>query len=524
VSRRALISVTDKSGLEGLGAALVELGFELIASGGTAAALESAGCRVTPVERLTGFPEILGGRVKTLHPLIHGGILADRDDPEHRREIERHGIEPIDLVVVNLYRFSETASRPDVSRSEVVEAIDIGGPTLIRAAAKNSRHTLVVVDPADYEELVRRLKAAGGEVGEAVRTSFAAKAFAHTAAYDASIARWFSAVRRPPKEEPGAATFPNTLSVTLEKRQDLRYGENPHQRAALYGTGESGWMAGMRQLHGKELSYNNLVDVEAAGALSLDLGPGGVAIVKHATPCGAARGDRPDPTFRRALATDPVSAFGGIVAFHGTVDAKAAGALAEIFLEVVLARGFAPEALDRLRRKKNLRLLELSEAATGPALGEETTLRWTGGLYLAQTPDAGFPELEEPRCATRRRPDERELRALALAWRVAKHARSNAIVLCDEQGTLGVGGGQPSRVDSARISIENARRHGHDPGLACAASDAFFPFPDGVELLGEAGVRAIVQPGGSVRDEEVVAAADRLDMAMLFTGRRHFRH
>lgn len=516
---RALLSVTDKNGLGEFGKGLAELGFELVASGGTARALAESGCRVLEVEEITGFPEILGGRVKTLHPRIFAAILADRDEADHCADLERHEVEAFDLVVVNLYRFREAAARPGASLGQVVEAIDIGGPSLIRAAAKNHKHTLIVVDPEDYGEVLRALSEGGGTVTESFRRRFAAKAFAQTAAYDREIEAYFAAIL----EEMDAGKFPSARSVSLEKQMDLRYGENPHQAAALYRTRDLG-LASMRQLHGKELSYNNILDLEAAAALAFELGPKSVALIKHTNPCGAARAQSLRASFDRALATDPVSAFGGIAAFSGVVDAEAARAAANIFLEVVIAQGYSPEALDLLRKKKNLRLIELDEGAWKAGIESSLSLRDVGGLILIQERDHDFPEWKDARCVTRREPTGEERKALELAWKVCKHVKSNAIVIGDAAGTLGVGAGQMSRVDAARIAVEHSVRHGHDLVGSSAASDAFFPFADGIEELAKSGIRSVVQPGGSKRDEEVIAAANASGMSMIFTGRRHFRH
>lgn len=516
--KRALVSVTDKRSLDSFAKALAGRGVEIIASGGTARAIRAAGLPVTEISDVTGFPEIMDGRVKTLHPKVHGGILADRSKKTHLEQAAKHGIGLIDLVAVNLYRFREAAANPAFGEKEIVEEIDIGGPTLIRSAAKNFHSVAVVVDPDDYDAVIAEMDANKGSVSLETRRRLAAKAFFHTASYDASVSKYFDRITAAPEE------MPRIWINAYRKLQDLRYGENPHLRAALYGgLDSSGGLARLEQLQGKELSYNNIQDLYAAFQLGRDLGPASCAIIKHMNPCGAAACGSPDESFIRAKRTDPTSAYGSVVALNGVVDAKTAGVCGEIFLEVVVARGFSKEALELLGKKKNLRLVGLPEhewETTRPGFVSKEL----GALLLLQERDEGFPELEGWKVVTSRAPSPREEEALRVGWKIAKHVKSNAIVICDSAGTVGVGAGQMSRVDSCRIAVDKARREGLEIEGASAASDAFFPFPDGVEVLAEAGVKAIIQPGGSIRDEEVIAAANRLGLAMVFTGVRHFRH
>jgi phosphoribosylaminoimidazolecarboxamide formyltransferase / IMP cyclohydrolase len=505
---RALISVSDKRAVEPFAAGLQALQFEIYSTGKTARCLADAGVANQSVSALTGFPEILDGRVKTLHPAIHGGILARRDLPAHMDALAAHGITPIDLVVVNLYPFAATVARPDVTLEEALEQIDIGGPTLVRAAAKNHPHVLVVVDPADYDLVLAALREE--RVTPELRRRLAAKAFAHTAAYDAAIAAYLA------EEE----SFPLTLPLAFTKAQELRYGENPHQQAALYGD----FFQFFEQLHGKELSYINILDIAAAQELieefPSDQGAA-LAIVKHTNPCGVGLGPTPLDAWERAFATDRDAPFGGIIALNRPLDLALARAIDEIFTEILIAPEFEPAALDLLRRKKNRRLMR----AIRPLSHERARrLHSIPGGLLVQEPDTA-PLSEEPfRVVTRRAPTEAETLALRFAWRVAKHVKSNAIVFSTADRTLGIGAGQMSRVDSSRIAIWKARNAGLTLAGSAVASDALFPFPDGVEAAAEAGATAVVQPGGALRDEEVIAAADRLGLAMIFTGRRHFRH
>ena len=522
--QRALVSTYRKDGLVPFCRTLAELGIEILSSGGTAALLRAEGIAAIPVSEHTGFPEMLDGRVKTLHPRIHAGILAVRDNPEHAADLARTGIPPIDLVVVNLYPFQETAAREGAAFDDVVEMIDVGGPAMIRAAAKNHAHVGVVVDPADYAEVAEELRARAA-LSPATLRRLAAKAFRHTADYDTAIAAWLAE-----RADGGTgASWPQALRISGEKVQDLRYGENPHQSAAFYRVaGEASGLAGAEVLQGKELSFNNILDLDAALGLAVDLAglrDPGCVVVKHGNPCGVALGTTPAEAFRRALACDPVSAFGGVIAFTAPLDAPAAALLAEAFYEAVVAPEVEPEARAVLARKKNLRVLAVGPLAayrrTGPDLR-----RVTGGL-LAQDWDAGIERVREGRLVTRRSPEEQEWEALQFAWTVAKHVKSNAIVYARADHTVGIGAGQMSRVDSARIGTQKAQEAWKsDRPLegAAMASDAFFPFRDGIDVAATAGIRAVVQPGGSVRDDEVIAAADAHGLAMVFTGRRHFRH
>jgi phosphoribosylaminoimidazolecarboxamide formyltransferase/IMP cyclohydrolase len=515
---RALLSVHDKAGLVELGRALAALGVELVASGGTAEALRGAGLAVTEVAALTGSPEMLGGRVKTLHPKVHGGILARRDLPAHRADLDAHGILPIDLVVVNLYPFEATVARPGVTRAECVEQIDIGGPSMIRSAAKNHADVAVVTDPADYAELLAELHREGGGLTDATRRRLARKAFRRTSAYDAAIDAYLSA------EDEGAEAevFPARLRVDLERSALLRYGENPHQRAALYG----GFLDVVDVLHGKELSFNNVVDVQAALALVLDFDAAAaatVAILKHNTPCGVGSGASLLEAYQRAFATDRESPFGGIIVVNRAFDLALAREVDEIFTEVLVAPEFAADALEFLRKKKNRRLLRYHPERIDPA--QPDWKRVYGGV-LVQEPDlaAEGDRLEHARVVTKRTPTEDERTALAFAWRVVKHVKSNAVVFAARDRTLALGGGATSRVDAVHAAREKAARAGTPLAGSALASDAFFPFADGLETAVAAGATAVVQPGGSTRDAEVIEAADRLGIAMLFTGTRHFRH
>ena len=508
--RRALLSVFDKDGLVPLARALHEMGIELVSTGGTAKSLEDAGLPVRRVADLTGFPEMLDGRVKTLHPKIHAGILAIRGNPEHQRDLAAHGIAPIDLVVVNLYPFERTAADPSKSLEEVVEMIDVGGPSMIRAAGKNWEDVGVLVDPADYPEVLAELASTRALSGD-LRRRLSAKAFAATAAYDAAIARYLGP----------QSPVPSRLALDLPKALDLVYGENPHQHAAFYREKEapSGSIAAARPLQGKPLSFNNILDFDAALALAADLGERAAVIVKHGNPCGAAVGASPAQAFQTALATDPTSAFGGVIAFGGRLDEDAAAIVAEAFYEGVAAPEVEPAARAVLARKKNLRVLETGPYTRGRRSGLD--LRRVHGGVLAQEWDDPDGDIRGATIATRRPPSPEEWRALEFAWLVVRHVKSNAIVLADSGRTLGIGAGQMSRVDSVRLAIQKARAPLAGSALA---SDAFFPFRDGLDLAAEAGVTSVVQPGGSIRDEEVVAAADERGMAMVLVGRRHFRH
>ena len=510
--RRALLSVSDKTGILELARFLVERGVELVSTGGTARLLAEAGLPVTEAGNLTGFGEFLDGRVKTLHPAIHAGLLARRDRGEHLAELERREITPIDLLVVNLYPFEETLAA-GAAFDACIEQIDIGGPAMIRAAAKNHAFVAVVVDPADYAGLMAAIGEKGG-TDLATRRRLARKAFARTAAYDAAIATWLAG-------ETGEF-LPERLPVAGRRASELRYGENPHQKAALYAAGAPRpGVVGARQLQGKALSYNNILDADAAFELVAEFADPALVIVKHNNPCGVAEGSDPLDVWRRALACDPVSAFGGIVAFNRPLEADLAEELAKIFLEVVIAPEIRPEAAAVLAARRNLRVLEtggLPEPESRTPL-----LRSVAGGFLAQERDAGTVDAADLRRVTARAPTEAELRDLLFAWKVAKHVRSNAIVLARGRATVGIGAGQMSRVDAVEIAVRKAEsQRGARPCVV--ASDAFFPFPDGLVAAIEAGATAAIQPGGSVRDAEVIRAADEAGIAMLFTGMRHFRH
>jgi phosphoribosylaminoimidazolecarboxamide formyltransferase / IMP cyclohydrolase len=511
--RRALVSVFDKQGLEGLAAALAAAGVEVVSTGATAATLEGHGLAVTRVEELTGFPELLDGRVKTLHPRVHAGLLADRAQPAHQAALEEAGIAPFDLVVVNLYPFEETVADPDVDPALAIERIDVGGPAMVRAAAKNHAWVAVVCDPADYPLVETALTAGGTTPSE--RRTLAAKAFARTAAYDTAVATWMG-----PATAPGAG-LPERLSIGGRLRHALRYGENPHQGAAFYaaeGPGGSWGLGAARQMAGKELSYNNLLDADAALALVAEHGERPFAtIVKHTNPCGAAFGATLEEAYAGALDGDPVSAFGGVVGLSRPLDATTAKRIAGIFTEVVVAPGFDEEALAVLAAKRSLRLVQVDLVRPAGWL----SVRSVAGGLLAQEPDPGADDPATWALQAGDPPGPALLADLGLAWSVAAHVKSNAIVLARDGRVVGVGAGQQSRVDSVRIAVAKA---GDRAGGAAAASDAFFPFPDGVEALAAAGVLAVAQPGGSVRDPEVTAAAAAAGLAMLHTGRRHFRH
>jgi phosphoribosylaminoimidazolecarboxamide formyltransferase/IMP cyclohydrolase len=523
--RRALLSVSDKTGVVELARGLAALGVELVSTGGTARILADAGLAAREVAELTGFPELLDGRVKTLHPAVHAAILARRGHPEHLRQLALHGIEPIDLVVVNLYPFEETAARPGADFDEVVESIDIGGPALIRAAAKNHGAVAVLVEPGQYGPVLEELRRSGGELSAESRRRLAQEAFRRTAQYDAAIAAWF---RTPaPPRVPAAAPllFPPLLRIEAERVAALRYGENPHQEAALYRPlGAALGVGAARPLHGPELSYNNLLDLSAALGLLLEFDEPAAVVVKHTNPCGAAVGPDVVRALERAKAADPVSIYGGIVGVNRPVDLPLLPVLGGVLLEILFAPAVTPPALDELRRtKKKLRVVEVPCGRRGgPARPLE--LRSVPGGLLVQ--EADLADLEPSACkvVSRREPTAPEWQGLRFAWRVAKHVKSNAIVLAAPEQVLGVGAGQMSRVDAARLAVMRAREHGHALRGAVAASDAFFPFRDGLDVIAEAGATAVIHPGGSIRDDEVVAAADSHGMAMVLTGIRHFRH
>jgi phosphoribosylaminoimidazolecarboxamide formyltransferase/IMP cyclohydrolase len=510
--RRALISVFDKTGLDAFARGLSDLGVEIVASGGTAASIAELGVDVVPVEELTEVPELLGGRVKTLHPRIHAGILARRGREADLDELRAQGIATFDLVCVNLYPFRSVTARRNVREEDAVEMIDIGGPALLRAAAKNFVDVVPVCEPERYGEILDRL--AGGGVELEARRRLAAEAFAHTAAYEASIASWFADVE----------TFPARLIVPLDRVRDLAYGENPHQRAAYYA--EAGvrrhLLSRVEQLGGKELSFNNLNDLDAARALAREFELPTCVIVKHANPCGCAVAATVEEAFDRALAADPVSAYGGVIALNRRVTPELAERLADHFVEVLIAPGYDEDALALLRRKEALRLLDDRERRRSSP-GERDFRRVLGG-FLVQDADADVDDREGMRVVAGEAPDEAGWGDLLFAWRVAKHVASNAIVVAKGLQTIGIGGGQMSRVDAVRLALEKAAAYGHDLAGSSLASDAFFPFADGPRLALEAGVGTIVQPGGSKRDEEVIAAVREAGAVMVFTGRRHFRH
>ncbi len=521
--RRALISVSDKSGLVDFARALVdEFSVEIISTGGTARALAEAGIKVTDISQVTNFPEIMDGRVKTLHPAVHGGLLAVRGNAEHEAAMKEHAIEPIDLLVVNLYPFEETlASGADYDTC--VENIDIGGPAMIRAAAKNHASVAVVVDPADYDKLLGDMAQHGGATCAKFRRKLAQKAYARTAAYDAAISNWLGAVVENP-DDPDAA-MPRTFTAAFTKKQDMRYGENPHQRAAFYidarGADEPS-VSTARQLQGKELSYNNIADTDAAleCVKQFDEAPACV-IVKHANPCGVALGDDLPEAYERAFSTDPESAFGGIVAFNRELDEKTAAAIVEKqFVEVIIAPKVSEAAAAAVARKKNVRLLECGQWPREP--GRRLDFKRVNGGLLVQTADIAL--YRELKVVTRRQPTDEEMRDLLFAWKVCKFVKSNAIVYCRDNMTIGVGAGQMSRVNSARIATMKAAQAGLEVKGSVVASDAFFPFADGLLEAAGAGATAVIQPGGSIRDEEVIAAADEAGLAMVLTGMRHFRH
>jgi phosphoribosylaminoimidazolecarboxamide formyltransferase / IMP cyclohydrolase len=515
--KQALLSVSDKTGIVEFARGLAGLGAALLSTGGTAKLLREAGLKVTEVADHTGFPEMLDGRVKTLHPAVHGGILARRDVPAHAAAIEQAGIAPIDLVAVNLYPFSATVARPGCTLPEAIENIDIGGPAMVRSAAKNYDHVTVVTDPADYAPLLRELKNGSG-IGAATRFRLAQKAFAHTARYDGAISNYLTSLAPSGQR----SRFPERLTMQFERAQALRYGENPHQEAAFYRDLQpaAGSLATYRQRQGKELSYNNIADADAAWECVRGLEAPACVIVKHANPCGAAVAADIEAAYRKAFATDPTSAFGGIIAFNRPLDAGAARAIAQQFVEVVIAPGIAPEAAQVLSPKSQVRVLEIE-----PARGaNEYDLKSVGGGLLVQTPDCAAEGAVGFKVVTRAQPTAAQREDLLFAWRVAQFVKSNAIVFCGAGRTLGVGAGQMSRVDSARIAAIKAQNAGLALTGSVVASDAFFPFRDGVEVVAQCGAAAIIQPGGSVRDEEVIAAADQHGVAMVFTGVRHFRH
>ena len=506
---KALLSVFDKTDLEVIGRALSSAGFELVSTGNTHRSLEEAGLQARQVSDLTSFPEMLDGRVKTLHPIIHGGILARRDSPDHIRELDDAGIGLIDVVVSNLYPFVDAVSRPDATLDDALENIDIGGPTLIRASAKNFPHVLIVVDPSDYGWLAERLAQGPDAVSMQERTALAQKAFQHVAAYDTAITRYLN------EDDPLSGT---EITFGYRKASELRYGENPHQSGALYQDPlDSGGIAGASQLHGKPLSYNNILDADAAWRVVTDFEDTAAAVIKHNNPCGLAVHADQAIAYKRAFEGDTVSAYGGIVAFNRPVQAESARAMRGVFYEVVVAPGYDEEALEVLRRRRNLRVLEVPGTVGGSALD----VRLVSGGALVQTTDVLDEDQSTWSVVTERRPTDHEMADLAFAWKAAKHVKSNAIVLVKDLALIGLGAGQPNRVNSVRLSLNAA---GDKAEGSVLASDALMPFADNVETAGGEGVAAVVQPGGSIRDDEVIAEANRRGMAMVFTGVRHFRH
>ncbi len=518
--KRALLSVTDKTGLVDFARQLDGMHVELISTGGTARALREAGLKVRDISDLTGFPEMLDGRVKTLHPKVHGGILHLRSSVEHMAAVAEQGIEPIDMVVVNLYAFEETARKPGASFGELVENIDIGGPSMVRSAAKNFEDVAVVTAAADYPELAAEMLANHGALSFETRWRLARQAFSLTAGYDSAIAKTFNKIAAERQSDTGLAPagsthFPPTLLIAYSKTADLRYGENPHQGAALYGDGTGTGVAGAQQLQGKELSYNNLVDLDAAWELVQEFEKPAVAIIKHSNPSGVAIAASTVEAYQKALATDPVSAFGSVIGVNREVDDALAEELAKLFVEAIAAPSFSESAKARFSSKKNLRLVVVK-----PALPGKVVKQISGGLLL-QDADVEDDAVSELKVVTVRQPGPEEMESLRFAWRVAKHVKSNAVVYARDGQTIGVGAGQMSRVDAAKFGAMKAVL----PLANCvAASDAFFPFPDGLEAVAAAGATAVIQPGGSVRDQEVIDAANRLGVAMVFTGARHFRH
>ena len=514
---RALVSVSDKSGVVELCKALAALGVQILSTGGTARLLEKEGLRVTEVSAHTGFPEMLDGRVKTLHPKIHGGILARRDLREHMAAIDKAGIAPIDLIVVNLYPFEATVADPDCTLENAVENIDIGGPAMLRAAAKNYAGVAVVVDPADYTGVLDEIRASGG-VADATRFALAKKVFAHTAAYDGAIANYLSSLGAGNRPVP----YPDTLNLQFIKRQEMRYGENPHQSAAFYRDRRpvAGGIASFSVLQGKELSYNNVADADAAWECVKSFAEPACVIVKHANPCGVAIADSPLAAYRKAFKTDPTSAFGGILAFNRALDRAAAEEIGKQFAEVIIAPRIEPAAREFLAARQNLRVLEVPLSHES----QQHDYKRVGGGLLVQSSDAKTLDRKDLKVATKKQPSDAQWADLLFAWKVAKFVKSNAIVFCRDGATVGVGAGQMSRIDSARIAAIKAKNAGLEIAGSVVASDAFFPFRDGLDAVIDAGAAAVIQPGGSVRDEEVIAAANERGIAMVFTGVRHFRH
>ena len=518
--RQALLSLSDKRGAVEFAQGLAAQGVKLLSTGGTAKLLRDAGLAVTEIGDYTGFPEMLDGRVKTLHPKVHGGILARRDLPEHLATIEQHGIPTIDLVCVNLYPFRETVAKPNVTLDEAIENIDIGGPAMVRSSAKNYAGVAVITDPEDYPALLAEMLANNGALTLATRFGLAKKAFTHTARYDAAIANWLTSLDDANQPQ----IFPSKLQLAFDRVEILRYGENPHQHAAFYRdpTPTPGTIAAYKQLQGKELSYNNIADADAAWECVKTFTTPACVIVKHANPCGVAIDVKLLGAYEKAFKTDSASAFGGIIAFNDTVDSDVVAAMntRQHFVEVLIAPGFTPEARQLLATKQNLRVLELPLAK----VYHDFEMKRVGGGLLLQTPDRFNVSEADLKVVTRVEPTAAQIEDLLFAWRVAKFVKSNAIVFCGKGMTLGVGAGQMSRVDSTKIAVSKAQHAGLALAGSCVASDALFPFRDGIDVLAAAGARSVIQPGGSLRDEEVIAAADEHGIAMVFTGARHFRH
>ncbi|HHW48429.1 MAG TPA: bifunctional phosphoribosylaminoimidazolecarboxamide formyltransferase/IMP cyclohydrolase [Clostridiaceae bacterium] len=512
--KRALISVSDKTGIVELAKELSGLGIEIISTGGTARVLEDAGLKVTNISDITGFPECLDGRVKTLHPKVHAGLLAMRNNPSHMKQLEKLGIKTIDMVIINLYPFKETILREGVELEEAIENIDIGGPTMLRAAAKNYQDVVVVVDPQDYPEVLNELKTSG-DVSVQTKFRLAYKVFEHTCHYDALIAKYL-------RDKLGNEFFPNTLTLTFEKAQDMRYGENPHQKAVFYKEvgADKGCIASAKQLHGKELSYNNINDANGALELLKEFDEPTVVAVKHANPCGVASADNIYDAYIKAYEADPVSIFGGIIAANREIDEKTAEEINKIFIEIVIAPSYTEKALEILSRKKNIRILELSGIAAKVPDGTYDMKKVVGGL-LVQGYNNSLIDMNEIKYVTEKKPSGKQMEDLVFAMKVVKHTKSNGIVLAKDKQTIGIGPGQTNRIMAARIAIEYG---GERTKGAVMASDAFFPFPDCVEAAAAAGVEAIIQPGGSLRDQESIDACNKHGIAMIFTGMRHFKH
>jgi phosphoribosylaminoimidazolecarboxamide formyltransferase/IMP cyclohydrolase len=519
--KQALISVSDKTGVLEFARALSGMGVNILSTGGTAKLLADNGISVTEVADYTGFPEMLDGRVKTLHPKVHGGILARRDFPEHVGALEKHAIPTIDMVVVNLYPFQQTVARAECSLEDAIENIDIGGPAMLRSSAKNHKDVIVICDPTDYSQVLNELNTNQGEVSYETKFTLAKKVFAHTAQYDGAITNYFTSLGAD-KQHATRSAYPSTLNLHFEKVQEMRYGENPHQSAAFYreSNPQVGALANYTQLQGKELSYNNIADADAAWECVKTFDESACVIIKHANPCGVAVGSSPLEAYSKALQTDPTSAFGGIIAFNRELDGNAAEAVAKQFVEVLIAPSFSEKAKQIFAGKQNVRLLEIP---LGNAVNAHDFKRVGGGL-LVQSPDAKNVLLSELKVVSKKQPTQQQLQDLMFAWRVAKFVKSNAIVFCANGMTMGVGAGQMSRIDSARIASIKAQNAGLSLAGTAVASDAFFPFRDGLDVVVAAGATSVIHPGGSMRDQEVIDAADEQGVVMLMTGTRHFRH